>query len=211
MKNEVFNEIEKDIFWRKSELEALREIASNLYDVNLSIFLKSIPPSLYAHWEGFVVSSLRIVFKYLNTLKLSSKDYCDTYLTTAYEQKLKSLDDSKDFDRRKNNLIDLCKKFTEQVELDITRIDTKSNLNFKALENICKKTNLHISRFNDYKIDLNKLVNIRNAISHGENAHSFKSYDDIQEYIELLNNLISTFYNELQILLNEKKYLKVVK
>jgi len=55
---------------------------------------------------------------------------------------------------------------------------------------------------------LNKLVNIRNSISHGEDAYSFESFEDIKKYIELLENLMLDFQSELQDLLIEKKYLK---
>jgi hypothetical protein len=189
MIEKVFEEIQEDITWRNSELNKIKSIALNLNNTDLQIFLKSILPLLYAHWEGFVVVSLKIVFKYLNTLKLSSNDYCDIYLTTAYEQTLKSLNDSTGFDKRKKHLVNLYKTFTEQVKLD-SKIDTKSNLNFGILQDICKKINLDINKFITYKEELNELVSIRNSISHGENAYTFESYDDIQKYINLLENLM---------------------
>jgi len=162
---------------------------------------------LYAHWEGFVVSSLKIVFKYLNNLNLNSTHYCDIYLTTAYEQTLKSLNDSTAFEKRKKHLITLYKKFSDKVQLD-TKIDTKSNLNFKVLEEICLKTNLNIDNFQIYKDELNELINIRNSISHGENAYIFEKFENIKKYIDLLENLMLDFQSELHDLLKNKKYLK---
>ncbi len=207
MIEKVFEEIQEDITWRNSELKKINNIASNLNNTDLQIFLKSILPLLYAHWEGFVVVSLKIVFKYLNNLNLSSNDYCDIYLTTAYEQTLKSLDNSTGFDKRKKHLIHLYKTFSEQVKLD-SKIDTKSNLNFSILQEICKKINLNINKFTTHKEELNELVSIRNSISHGENAYSFESYNDIKKYINLLENLMLDFESEIQDLLKDKKYLK---
>lgn len=207
MIEKVFEEIQEDITWRNSELNKIKNIALNLTNTDLQIFLKSILPLLYAHWEGFVVVSLKIVFKYLNTLNLSSNDYCNIYLTTAYEQTLKSLDNSTGFDKRKKHLINLYKTFTEQVKLD-SKIDTKSNLNFSILQEICKKINLDVNKFTTYKEELNELVSIRNSISHGENAYIFESYNDIQKYINLLENLMLDFESEIQDLLKDKKYLK---
>jgi hypothetical protein len=202
--NQELDDISLDIEWRKSELSKIEEIAYNLNEVELKIFLKSCIPLIYAHWEGFVVSSLKIVFKYLNTLRLNSEQYCDTYLTTAYEQTLKSLDESTAFEKRKKHLVTLYKDFSNTVKLN-TKIDTKSNLTFKVLMDICLKTNLDIDKFKEYEDDLNELVRIRNSISHGENAYTFESFEDIEKYIELLENLMLDFQSELQDILTEKK------
>lgn len=208
MLNGIFDEITSDISWRTEELKKIEIISSNLLDSNSKIFLKSIIPLLYAHWEGFVVSSLEIVFKYFNDLKLSSDIYCDTYLTTAYEQTLKSLDDSTGFDKRKKHLINIYQGFKKEIKFS-QKIDTKSNLNFATLEEICKKINININKFKEYKEDLNRLVNIRNSIAHGENAYSFESFEDIEEYIVLIENLMLDFLSELQDLLKQEKYKRI--
>ncbi len=205
--NNTLEDISADIQWRNNELNSLKLISDNLNDDKLKLFLKGCIPLIYAHWEGFVVSSLKVVFNYLNSLQLNSTDYCDIYLTTAYEHTLKSLDDSSGYDRRKKHLINLYTEFSQIVKLD-NKIDTKSNLTFKVLKEICLKTNLDINKFQEYKDELNELVSIRNAISHGENSYDFNYYEDIKKYIELLENLMLDFQSELQDLLKDKKYLK---
>jgi len=207
MLDKVLEEISSDIQWRNDELKKIVTITSTLVDDELRLFLKSVIPLLYAHWEGFVVASLKISFKYLNNLKLNSDDYCEIYLTTAYEQTLKSLDDSTGFDKRKKHLVNLYSKFKNQVTLT-EKIDTKSNLNFSILEEICKKTNISILKFDGYKEDLNRLVHIRNFIAHGDNAYKFENFEAIQEYIELIENLMLDFQSEVQDLLKEEKYKK---
>ena len=205
--NNTLEDISADIQWRNNELNSLKLISKNLNDNELRLFLKSCIPLIYAHWEGFVVSSLKLVFSYLNSLKLNSKDYCDIYLTTAYEQTLKSLDDSTAYERRKKHLVKLYTEFSKVVKLK-NKIDTKSNLTFQVLEEICLKTNLNINKFEEYKEELNELVSIRNSISHGENSYIFETFDDIKKYIELLENLMLDFQSELQDLLKDKNYLK---
>lgn len=205
--NRVFDEIILDIEWRNKEFLKIKEISKILNDEELKLFLKGTIPLVYAHWEGFVVSSLKIVFNYLNNLKLNSDSYCDIFLTTAYEQTLKSLDDSTNFEKRKKHLITLYKVFKEEVKLN-EKIDTKSNLNFKVLKEICEKININIIRFKEYEIELNQLVNIRNSISHGENAYTFNTYEDIDEYIQLIKDLMLDFQSEIQDLLNLEKYKK---
>jgi hypothetical protein len=51
---------------------------------------------------------------------------------------------------------------------------------------------------------------LRNSIAHGENAFNFDDFDKIQGYIDLLENLMSIFQNEIQDLLKNEKYKKEV-
>lgn len=205
----VFDELNLDIEWRNREFFNIKKISETLGEEELNLFLKSSIPLIYAHWEGFVVSSLKMVFNYLNNLKLNSDSYCDIFLTTAYEQTLKSLDDSTKFEKRKKHLINLYKIFKKEVKLE-EKIDTKSNLNFRVLKEICEKINIDILKFEIYETELNQLVNIRNSISHGENAYSFSSYDDIDEYIQLIKDLMLDFQSEIQYLLSQQKYKREV-
>jgi len=205
--NSVLDEISEEIDWRKSELSKLKEISTHLNQDELKIFLKGCLPLIYAHWEGYVIQSLKNLFQYLNRLELTSEKFCDVYLTTAYEQTLKNLDESKSFEKRKKHLLNIYNNLTKKVSLD-TKIDTKANLKFEVLKDICIKTNLNFNKFIEYKEDLNKLVHIRNSISHGENAYTFENFNDIQKYIDLLENLMLDFYSEIEDLLKEKKYLK---
>ena len=206
----VFDEIIFDIEWRNKEFLKIKEISNILNDEELKLFLKGTIPLVYAHWEGFVVSSLIVGFNYMNNLKLNSDSYCDIFLTTAYEQTLKSLSDSTNFEKRKKHLITLYNTFKKEVKLN-EKIDTKSNLNFKVLKEICEKININIARFEEYETELNQLVSIRNSISHGENAYNFNTYEDIDEYIQLVKNLMLDFQSEIQDLLKLEKYKKEIK
>lgn len=207
--DKVFETIQSNIDWRLAEFNSIEGVLLVLDGKQQKIFLRNTVPAIYAHWEGFVVSSIEIVFVYLNELGLTNQDYCYTYLTTAYEQTLKSLEDSSEFDKRKKHLTTLYDKFGNTVSFT-GRIDTKSNLGFTVLTEICKKTNLKIASFEDYKLDLNKLLNIRNSIAHGENSHVFEKFNDIEKYISLLENLMLTFKNEIQYLLENEKYRKEI-
>ncbi len=207
MIEQLFDEIQADIDWRLDEFKKLELISKHLSGDELKIFLKSIFPTIYAHWEGFVISSLKLIFKYLNNLELSCDKYSNIYLTTAYEQTLQSLDSSTQFEKRKKHLNSLYNNFNNKVSFG-EKIDTKSNLAYKVLIEIAIKIDIRIEKFESYKQELNDLVNKRNSISHGENAYNFNSFNDIQKYMDLSENLMLDFYSELQDLLNEKKYMR---
>ncbi|AYQ57645.1 hypothetical protein MS2017_1987 [Bathymodiolus thermophilus thioautotrophic gill symbiont] len=203
--NKVFDEIQEDIDWRLEELGNIKDILTALDEKQRTIFLKNMIPAIYAHWEGFVANSIKVVFNYLNNLNLTDKDYCSTYLTVAYEDTLSSLDGSSGFDRRKRHLVNLYGKFNKNIKLP-EKLNLKSNLNFKTLEEVCQKTKLEIENFDQYKRTLNKLLSIRNSIAHGENSYVFEDFKKIEEYIGFLENIMSTFKEEIQDLLQNKKY-----
>jgi hypothetical protein len=214
--NNVFESIQDDIDWRLLELKEYENIIENLNtnetdrrEKQVKIILRCSIPIIYAHWEGFVNYSLELVFKYLNEKKFNNQDFCCTYLTTAYEETLKSLDKSLNFEKRKKHLTNLYEKFDKCVVLPI-KINTSSNLNFEVLQSICEKTNLDIKKFDSIKAKLNRLIHLRNSIAHGENAFNFDDFDEIQGHIDLLENLMSIFQNEIQDLLKNEKYKKEV-
>ena len=215
MINQILDEILENISWRLEEvrqydsiINSLTSIDNESYDMQVSLLLRSAIPMVYAHWEGFVVSTLNKLFTYLNSLELGSIQYCHNYLTTAYEQSLQSLVDSKNFDKRKKHLINLYNNFSTQVKFN-KKIDTKSNLTFSVLQEICLKVNLDDTKFNEYKIELDKLVNIRNSIAHGDvQSNIFTEFKDIEQYIDLLEALMLDFNNEIQLILEKQKYLK---
>jgi hypothetical protein len=68
----------------------------------------------------------------------------------------------------------------------------------------------YIKKFDSIKAKLNKLIHLRNSIAHGENAFNFDAFYEIQGYIDLLENLMSIFQNEIQDLLKNEKYKKEV-
>ncbi len=205
--DKVFETIQSNIDWRLAEFNSIEGVLLVLDGKQQKIFLRNTVPAIYAHWEGFVVSSIEIVFVYLNELGLTNQDYCYTYLTTAYEATLKSLGDADGFEKNKKHLSILCDKFDNKIIFPKS-INSKSNLNFKTLENIFLKTKLNIEEFKEHKSVLNQLVNIRNSIAHGENSHKFEAFKDIEKYINLLEVLMFLFKNEVEGLLSKEKYLK---
>lgn len=216
MLNEILSEINSNREWRLDELREYQNIIANLsipddkqetYDKQVQIILKSMLPMIYAHWEGFVKYSVEILFKHLNTLQLPSSEYNGVFLATAYEQDLSKSPDIVNFDRRVEHLNCLYNKFATFVRFEL-KIDTESNLNFKVLSKICKRLNIDHSSFDVYNDELNKLLEFRNKIVHGENSLPFEDYEQIVPFIELLESLMLDFQGAIQELLENEKYKK---
>jgi hypothetical protein len=206
----VIEEITLDIKSRLEELSQIEELCLGLDGSQNKLFLKGCVLTIYAHWEGFVKYSLGKIIKHINTIDMQIQDYCFNYITFAYESSLKSLENSKNFDKRKVNLQQIYKNL-ENNSLKIgTNIDTKSNLKFDILKKICNKLNIQIDKDfeNNYKDDLNALVNIRNSIAHGDggSAYEFSEFKEIEKYLDLLENLMLDFINLLDELLQQENY-----
>lgn len=216
MLENIFEEINQDMIWRLNELREYENILNNLnvydedttlYDKQIKIILKSMLPMVYAHWEGFVKSSTEILFRYLNSLQLSSTKFNQVYLATAYEQDLIKTPDIINFEKRVEHLNCLYDKFEQFVNFGL-KIDTESNLNSKVLKKICKRLKLDEMWIDTYNSELNRLLEYRNKIVHGENSLPFNSFNEIIPYIELLENLMLDFQSQLQDLLKQEKYKK---
>lgn len=209
----IIEEIEIANEWRTNEFINIKNIYEKLStDERRSnslqkYILKSSVPMIYAHWEGFVVSSLKIVFEKLNEEKLTCKTTHNTLLTCSYEQKLKSLTDSTHFEKYEKHLTAIIEMFERQVVFS-NKIDTKSNLTFEILLEICKKLRFDSSKFETYKLELNQLVNVRNSLAHGENNYSYDTLQDIEKYFALFKDLYSLFLFEIESFFNKKKYLQ---
>lgn len=208
MYENILKEIELDKDWRNLEIKKIEIICQRLNDKELNkLILKSTIPMIYAHWEGFVVSSLRKANKYLNSLEYKYSNFHIHLLTNAYEENIKSLENSLGYEKRVKHLNIIFDKIKDNVKFG-TKVDVKSNLKFQVLKDICLKFNLNINNFNIYKRDLDQLVTIRNAIAHGENSYNFEKYEDIEPYINLLSNLMDILHIEIDDFFRNKKYKK---
>jgi hypothetical protein len=209
MYEDILNSIIEDISWRTAELQQIELASDKLSDVEKRVLLKSAIPLIYAHWEGFIVSSVKSIFDFLNKSELESYLLCDNLLTTAYEQSLTSIVASSGFDKRRKHLKTIQNMLGQKVKFE-NKIDTRSNLKFEILEEICEKLNINIAKFKEYKSVLNRLVDIRNSIAHGENSFVFEDYDSIQEYVVLLEELMLIFVQEIKEFLEDEKYKRII-
>jgi len=204
--NNLIDELHENKDWRIQELKKIgNEIKENINSDLKPLFFGSLIPMIYAHWEGFVVSSVKKYFECLNSFNYKTTDLDICYIATAFESELEAISKSQNFDKRKKHLEILLKVVKDRVKFN-KKIDTKSNLNFNTLIMICKKLNFDKSKFNEYKSDLNELVNIRNAIAHGDTpSFRFENFTDIEKYIDLIDNLMLDFIAEIEeIILHEK-------
>ncbi|BCG58279.1 MAE_28990/MAE_18760 family HEPN-like nuclease [Paenibacillus sp. URB8-2] len=202
-------ELEHERDWRVKEFALIKkQYLRYKREEFKKIFAKMIIPLLYAHWEGYCVSSFKLVLKFINEQKLSYIQITNNLFTYAHHNTYNYLKGKHSFEQRckfSKNFMQLINQHEISVQ---TKIDTKANLKFEVLQEVCSFIGMSFEKFIEHKDDLDKLVSIRNAIAHGENGFSF-DIDEITKNIVLVTNLMDLLLIESLSYIQEKKYLKM--
>ena len=161
-------------------------------------------PMIYAHWEGFVVSALRALIRYLNGLELMPEKCPLNLVVMGLGSTYQALSGKQSFDQRIIFTEKFQKHLSERIKFDL-KIDTKSNLNADILKELCQKFGFRYEYFKDIGRDINSLVNIRNAIAHGENS-ILPDEGNVENLIEIAQKGMDLFLQEINYFLENKKY-----
>lgn len=203
--HKVVDEIVVSNEWRDGEFAKFKINAAAVDD---TLWCRMCVPMVYAHWEGYVVSSLKLLIDYLNELKLLASDIPtklvvvglgDTYRSLSGKQ---SFSQRIEFTERFRNLLLATVKFNKQI-------NTKSNLKSGVLEDLCDMYGFDFARFSDVTGDIDRLVNIRNSIAHGENSFVV-NMDNVKKYIDSVTTAMDIFREEIEVFLVREGYRKSV-
>lgn len=204
-------ELETEKEWRTKELTDIkliymfmsRQLSNQKY---LKLYLKMNIPMIYAYWEGFVVASYKIVFDYLNRLELEPRITTIKLLTYANQGSYNSLKGKHSFKQK----CEFTDKFLDILDNKIqikNRIDTKSNLKYNVLVDLLQIFEIDTNAFGEYQPALDKLVNIRNAIAHGENSINV-TFDDVLYFINIITEIMDKLILELIDYVENEKFKK---
>jgi len=199
----IIEEISINNQWREGEFARYKKKPRHIDEI---LWCRMCVPMIYAHWEGFVIDALKILLQHLNKLDLVYEEIKTNLVVKSLEKAYKPLSGKQSFNQ--------CIVFTEQfydklknkVKFEV-RVDTKSNLRSDVLEEICLQFGFRYHKFKDVEADVNKLVNVRNRIAHGENS-IVPDYKNIERYIESITLATDILLNEIEYFLMNKQYLK---
>lgn len=166
-----FSEIaEADIDWRIGQFSSLKAIPA-LYSMDSehrSIFQCYSVPAIYAIWEGFIVSISHNYVKFINECNISVNNIHLSLLTHAINSSFKLSVGRNNKSSQREFIGKIYNSLTYGITIP-TKISTESNVNYKVLNNILDCFNLQ-KVDNHYESKLNKLLEYRNRIAHGEQA-----------------------------------------
>lgn len=200
--HDIIEEITINNKWRDTEFSKYK---INPSKVEEKLWCRMCIPMIYAHWEGFVVSALKILLKYLNSLELSYQQVTTNLTVISLGDSYKSLSGKQSFEQK----IDFTDKFYELLQKTVKfklKIETKSNLNKKVFLELCQIFDFDTQKFNNSTHDINRLVQIRNSIAHGENSFVLEQ-SDIIKHINAVNTIIDILLQEIELFLVNKRYL----
>ncbi|HCL76964.1 MAE_28990/MAE_18760 family HEPN-like nuclease [Stutzerimonas nitrititolerans] len=166
-------QIIEDRNWRIKEISDLKAAIRRGDEGVQRVLLRALVAICYAHWEGYIRFSAK---KYLEHIALRRFQYGDLnrqFFRNYFLPRLAALSTTK------ANIADRCDlvdQILNSADVRFTRvnddlINTKANLNFEVLTDICLVCGLPAEIFVEKStfIDV-MLLKRRNAIAHGENT-----------------------------------------
>lgn len=206
----LLREIEAETDWRTREFHIIKLHYSHLVDnkdnKTLKVFIRMTIPIIYAHWEGFCVTVFRNLLRFFNAEILKYNNVTNNLFTYSQSKTFDYLKGKQSFQQRCKFAEGFLKSILNEAIVFDMNINTKSNLDYGVLKELCLQFGINIDPFMEFESKLNKLVNIRNAIAHGENSFEIK-IDKISEYMELVTQMMDKLYIEIYNFLKNKKYL----
>jgi hypothetical protein len=193
------DQIAADRSWRIKEISDLKTAAMRS-DVSLRrVLLRSLIAICYAHWEGHVRFAARKYLGYVALRKLSYGDLDRQFLRNYFLPRLAGLSNSKTSVAERCALVDeiLSSSNRRFSRVNTELIDTKSNLNFDVLSEICLVCNIPTTTFAEHEnfVDV-FLLKRRNGIAHGE--ETFVEIEDADELTETTVGLMRAFGDALE-------------
>lgn len=177
-----------ELAWRQEELAFFKNQLNEVEESNKNKYRKSLVLILYSHMEGYIKIGLQTYIQYINSQGLNRKDVNTGLMVASMHKEFiayenmerkseffrRSLPDDTRLHRlyRRVDFMEKMENFKEQeLVIDDQIIDTESNLWYIVLQKNLYKIGLPVNLFDDYRNDIDALVNRRNSIAHG----NFKS------------------------------------
>lgn len=197
----LVEEIQEDNKWRDGELAIFKQ---NPHKVNIKLWSRMCLPMIYAHWEGYVVNALKLLIGYLNDLKLSPNEVPTKLVVLGLGTRYNSLSGKQSFEQK----IEFTDKFKELFQKALkfkTKVDNKSNLNSKVLEELCLVFGFEFVAFDSVTSDIDRIVTFRNRIAHGENSIIPQS-ESIENYIVSVTNATDILLAQIEEFVYNENY-----
>lgn len=206
-------EITHERDWRIYEIDIYRRTpfryTNELFVPHHSRYWRMCIPMIYAHWEGFVISSFRLLTNYLNDLNLNYSQITQNLVLLDNRVRFGYLQGNCTIGQQKRFLNELF--LAQQQNINFASnivISAKSNLNYKQLIKILTDFDLvPSSKLNNNKNTIEKLVTFRNKIAHGENS-VIVTHQDISQISTSITICIDEILLMIADYTNNQKYLK---
>jgi hypothetical protein len=222
---DLLAQLESEKCWRQDEIRFFQNRGASLLRAEeQDQYRRAVVLVLYAHFEGFCKFALELYRNAINSeqIECRSANYAIVAASMANVfRDLRSPDSKcKEF---KNALPDDAKlhrfardrEFVERttafgstvVDIPDDVVDTESNLKPVVLRKNLYRLGLTHDQFSPYEGKINKLIQIRNSIAHGESASGVSShaYEDLRRVVFEIMDEVS---RHVIVSLREKRFLR---
>jgi hypothetical protein len=223
--SELWAEIESEQTWRMDEIRFFQNQLINIDSEKREQYRRSLVLILYAPFEGFCKFAFAHYMKAINTFKMKCNEANYAIAASALSEVFMTLRNSeKKSDIFRRSLPDDSqlhrfardREFLERISeidhlvvlLDDKIIDTESNLKPVVLQKILYRLGLPYDKFDNLRGQINKLLNYRNKIAHGEMKDGIPE----KEYISLRDDvffIMDEVKREIMNALENRKYLRL--
>lgn len=191
--------LDADIGWRRLELSALRTARLRATGPAEATAARAAVTLAYAHWEGYVITSGRVLLSYVTGLRLKYEDLSDPYLALCLAAKLGQADQSVSKIRRHIDVVVTLRRSADQARFPAPEraIQGDGNLKSDKFDDIVTRLALDPRPFElHYKWLDGELLRQRNSIAHGESEHTEPEFG--LEALDAVRGLLDDFRTAAQ-------------
>lgn len=194
---DLASQLSRDLTWRIREISDLKSAVLSSDSVARPALLRALVTIAYAHWEGHVKFSAQKYLVHIALRKITYSSLDRQFLRNDFLPRLAAI--SQKSIKEKGDLVDaiLDGGMRRFVQINESLVNTKSNLNFDVLCDICRVCGIDSDIFSDYENFIDAiLLRRRNSIAHGEDT--FIDVNDLDPLTEQTVCLMRMFSNDLQ-------------
>jgi len=164
-------------------------------------------PIIYANWEGYVKEICQLYLEYIETTVSRCNYLQPAILGYLWTPLLRPISGGFNHERSKSVAEHALFKLLEPVSFSSNEkaIDTKSNLKYSVLKEICTCLCLDITTLTRWEKHINALVNLRNNISHGVPPEKLM-YSEFCSYIHQTLEIMEAFEHVIISALSSKAF-----
>ena len=188
-----------DLAWRRLELSALRTALQRSSGVALHTASRNAVTLAYAHWEGFVVSTSRLLVEHVAGLGLVYGDLADSYAAMCLAGRLTEAEASTRRIERHIDVVSAIRRVGEVAAFPSVErlISGEGNLKSEKLRDIVARLNLDPRPFELHSVWLDsELLRRRNSIAHGQ--YGSADLDFAEEALNTVAELMEQFRTAAQ-------------
>lgn len=220
--------LEDELLWRFEEMNFFKRQLENLNEDNeKKKYRKSMVLILYSHLEGFIKSALINYAQYINGLGKKREEFDFALIATSMNKEFKDYenknsksplfknrrvpsDDAIHGVYRRINLLESSSSLLSQpLVIKDDAVDTESNLWYIVLQKNLYRMGLPMNMFEEYRSNIDNLVNRRNSIAHGSRTDGVAE-EEYKKWEDSTKAVMESIVRKIYLYANNEKYLRAV-